>query len=383
MNYSLYISIILTASMSVALSSGAQTVRQKEIAVETGCNSGATVTITNIPYELVIKTSKHDKVKFVTTVHFQGESELTEKEWADKKGITLNKTDENNISFTRIAPQLAPRVVQGYALRSPSNTIVNFGQLSFGTASSIRGKGRPDIIFDSAGNATLRRTAAAEKVTLYIPAGSKLDIKNALMDITIESGLKSMQATINNTSLIMKDATQATISAMYGRVSTGDLKTADLKVVNGRLIAGSIDNLKINSRSSDIEIAAVREMVLQSSNDQYEIDEVDNISGSKQYGTLRLGLIKNSLSLEGTNADVRVRNIKAAAALIRINNKYADIRLPVSRLENYLIDYDGSFSNIYAPFNTSSNKFAAIVGDPQKSATSFVLRCNNCTIDFR
>ena len=36
--------------------------------------------------------------------------------------------------------------------------------------------------------------------------------------------------------------------------------------------------------------------------------------------------------------------------MIKINNKYGDVRLPVKNLKNYFVDFSGYYSNVFTPF---------------------------------
>ena len=115
--------------------------------------------------------------------------------------------------------------------------------------------------------------------------------------------------------------------------------------------------------------------------------------------------------------------------LIRINNKYADVRLPVKQLTNYYVDFNGYYSTVFAPFQKevpsgdpdhakatgtavktievpdertmrdlsqwdkdkrnaptremAPNRFTSTVGNIKDKHTRFELVCNACTVDFK
>ena len=54
--------------------------------------------------------------------------------------------------------------------------------------------------------------------------------------------------------------------------------------------------------------------------------------------------------MDGSNADVKIRNVGANVKLIKINNRYADIRIPLRDMKNYAVDFLGSYSTVYGDF---------------------------------
>jgi hypothetical protein len=119
---------------------------------------------------------------------------------------------------------------------------------------------------------------------------------------------------------------------------------------------------------------------------------------------------------------VKVRNIAASLESIKINNKYADIRLPMRNVKSYSVAYVGAYSTVYAGFEkkpmeekeiankTSTLKESAVAGAPRPNTNRYSsfgggdgeaasyfftatvgdgkgakldLKCQNCTVDFK
>ncbi|MFX7844688.1 hypothetical protein ABTK14_20800, partial [Acinetobacter baumannii] len=78
---------------------------------------------------------------------------------------------------------------------------------------------------------------------------------------------------------------------------------------------------------------------------------VGDIRGRKNFGNLRITKLNTSLEINGTNADIKVRNTGANLNLVHIDNKYADIRLPLRNIKNYSINYVGPYSTVYGNFD--------------------------------
>ncbi|HVZ26499.1 MAG TPA: hypothetical protein VG842_10610, partial [Sediminibacterium sp.] len=109
-------------------------------------------------------------------------------------------------------------------------------------------------------------------------------------------------------------------------------------------------NLDIDSKSSTVEMASAAEATIRSTNDEYELEEVGTISGRKYYGNLRITKLNKSIDLEGANADIKIRRLAPEVSLVKINDRYADVRIPLNNIKNYAVDFKGSYSAVYADF---------------------------------
>ena len=157
------------------------------------------------------------------------------------------------------------------------------------------------------------------------------------------------------------------------------------------------------------------------------LDEIDKVDGRKTYGSIRLDLLNGNFDLEGNNVDIKIRNINPQVEMIKINNKYGDVRLPVKSLKNYFVDFTGYYSTVFTPFpktivkedekkqanpadekakseqemtelavageyfqrsstlagEMAPKRFTGTVGDVNGKHTRFQLTCHSCTVDFK
>ena len=205
----------------------------------------------------------------------------------------------------------------------------------------------------------------------------------------------------------------------------GDVKTAEVEFMNGRFNAKNIDDLDIDSKSSTVEMASTKKLTLRSTNDEYEMEEAGEVRGRKNYGNLRITRLNTSLELDGANADIKIRNAGPSVSMIKLDDKYADVRIPLRNTKNYSIDFTGSYSSVYGNFekkpvgmetkkdepagnaaptavgadiqrdlqrvtvlrgvsswnDNSPSRFTAAVGDGK--GLKIDIKCQNCTVDFK
>ncbi|MBC7722630.1 MAG: hypothetical protein H7068_11440 [Pedobacter sp.] len=383
--------------------------KSKEVSVEIEASKASDIYVENTQRSIQIKTWDQPKVKVTTTVYYEGEgSKISDAEWFEKLNISVKSL--------------------GSSIRIKSGTVSSSGSYTLNGNSYAWNSGSGGVaIFNSEGQNIGTKGDVKRYVTIYMPATNKLDIESKYADVIIANNIGKLNADITNGNLELQDATTFILRSKYANVSAGNIKTAEIEFINGRFNAKDIDDLDIDTKYSTIEIASAQKVNLISTNDEYEFDELGTLQGRKNYGNLRITKLTKSIDMDGTNADVKVRNILAGVNVIKFNNKYADIRLPLRNLKNYTVNYNGPYSNVYANFekkpwvakdekgekgakgdkedamtaevdkvvksamkiaarygdqseNTDS-KFTATVGDGK--GTKIDMKCQNCTVDFK
>lgn len=376
--------------------------KSKEVSVEVAASKSADIYLENTQRNIQIKTWDQPKVKVVTTVYYEGEgTKVSDEEWFEKLNISVKSL--------------------GSGIRIKSGTVSSSGSYTINGSTYAWNSGSGGVaIFNSEGQNIGTKSDVKRYVTIYIPTANKLDIESKYADVTVANNVTKVNADITNGNLELQDAGTLTLRSKYANVSAGSIKNAEIEFINGRLILKDIEDLDIDTKYSTIEVASAQKVNLISTNDEYEFEEVGALQGRKNYGNLRISKLTKSIELDGTNADVKVRNILAGVEIIKFNNKYADIRLPLRNLKSYTVNYVGPYSNVYANFekkplvikenkdddamakgidkavkdamkiaerygadtgtNTDS-RFTATVGDGK--GTKIDMKCQNCTVDFK
>jgi hypothetical protein len=391
------------------------TVKEREINMELNADNARMFILDNENRNIEIKTWSQSKVKITTTVFIDGTSELQDKQWFEKMNINPVQTG----SSLRLRLRGSNGVFSGY---SYNTTIVASGY-SYSTGES------PSVVYDANGNAVGTTNASKKAVTVYVPAGIKLELDNRYGNISVNGKLSYLDLTTNGGTVDLDDVTNLKLRSSGTNFSAQNIGEAEIELTGGRFNAGNIDKLDIDTKTSTVEINSVDDAVIRSSNDQYDIEEAGSIRGRKNYGNIRITILKKALDLEGVNADIRVRNIDAAVENIRIDNKYADIRLPMKQIKNFTVDFRGGYNTVYAPFekipmkveekqagekdNTTKSttlpasahvngyvtvadgmfvttdggsaptRFTATGGDTKGKHTAFIITCSSCTVDFK
>ncbi len=376
--------------------------KSKEITTEVAASKAQDIYIENNNRSIEIKSWDQPKVKIVTTIFYEGEgTKVSDEEWFEKLNISLRSAASS--------------------IKIKSGTVGGGSYTVNGNAFAwSSGGGNNTAVFNADGVNIGTQSKLKRQVTIYVPKDNKVDLETKYAEVLISGNLNKLNAEITNGGLEMQDVANLTLRSKYANVTTGNIKYGEVELINGRLIMKDADDLDLDTKYATIEAGTVKKINIRSINDEYELEDVGSLQGRKNYGNLRITKLNTALELDGTNADVKIRNIAASLESIKINNKYADIRLPMRNVKSYAVTYLGTYSTVYAgfekkavieketPVKTGNTKedgladnlrsinrsiaraggdgdadshFTATVGDGKGAKLD--LKCQNCTVDFK
>jgi hypothetical protein len=332
---------------------------KKEIVMEIEATNTAEVNIENTYRRVVIKTWNKPTIKMMTTINYEGVNKLTDDEWFGKLNISAKIVKRGDNASVRIKSG----VLSG-------NTYMYATEASTGTA-----------FFDGEGQSIGTSEGRKRILEITIPAKAKLDIDCKYGEVKIDNNITDAKLILTNANAEMQDVSNLSLRSKYGNILAGDITTADVEMINGKLSAKNIATLDIDSKYSTIEVQDVATASIRSTNDSYEFEEIGSLTGRKSYGNIRIDKLNQSFELEGSNADVKIRKVAATVKNININNKYADIRLPLKELTNYAIDFEGQYNTVYGNFEnkkTKSEKSKHSDSDEPETTTTKYANASNC-----
>jgi hypothetical protein len=355
-----------------------------EVTDEIPCDAAAKVFIGNTIRRVTVLTTHENKVRLVTTVAFEGKSGYTNEDWLQKLELKVSGTPGN---VTVKCGNMQP--MDNRDIRSPRQTPIRLSQSHHTpdlpqrrTPNDLTPNGT--VVFDSQGNWLYKKNNIRRNIIVYVPVGAKLEIDSRYAEIILDSNITEVNARLMSGSMTMKDADRLVLTSTNGSVYASNIGHADVELSHAWFHAKDISTLEITSKVSTIELGALGKVKVNSNDDQYEMDAAGVISGEKNYGSIRIITLINSLDLTGVNADIKVHNIEPGVSLVKIDDQYADLRLPVDNLKDYTVNFEGRGSNLYTPFERShatDSSFNVKIGTGKKN--SFQLKCSNCTVDMK
>ncbi|MDP4218438.1 MAG: hypothetical protein Q8927_19745 [Bacteroidota bacterium] len=363
-----------------------------EVTDELPCDPGSTVYIGDIIRRVTVLTTHENKVRLVTTVAYEGTCRYSNEQWLDilelkvsgrpghlhVKCGNMEPGEEHNFNF-----QLAPNNLFFSPPGPPAPSRHRTPDLpQRKSLNDLTPNGT--VVFDASGKWLYKKGNIRRNIYVYVPIGTKLDIESRYAEVIVDSNVREVNARIMNGNLTMRDADKLVLTNSYGSVYVGNIVDARVDLIHGWFHAKNMSILDINSKVSTVELGAQGKVKMISNDDQYEMESAEMISGGKNYGSLRVITLKNSLDLSGVSADIKVHNIDPDVSLVKIDGQYADLRLPVDNLKDYTVYFEGRGSNLYTPFDrghATDSSFKVTVGTGKKN--SFWLKCSNCTLDMK
>lgn len=386
--------------------------KSKEISREVDAPQNGEIFLENASRNILIKTWDQQKVKVTATIFYEEDAKLSDEALFENASLSLKAI--------------------GSSVKIKSGTM-GYGNYAYGYSSSATGfnsfqQGQNVTIATAPGLYINTKNSSKMLVTITIPAGYKLDIESKYADITLPARLGDLSVVIANGSMEGENLGKLKLRSKYANIHVGNISTADIELTNGRFSAKNINELELDSKYSSTELATVKKLVLKSINDEIELEEAGDVRGRKNYGNLRITHLTGSLDLEGSNADVRIRNLDASVKQIKIIDRYADIRIPLNAIKDFDISFEGSYSSVYGSFkkervaevyddkksgkavtatrapNATEGKVAAALEDPvakerekleNDNPSKFTasagdgkglkidIKCQNCTVDFK
>lgn len=423
-------SVLLTLTLMLISNSNiyAQKRTTREVSVEAPATNDALVRITGVVSRLTVKSWNQSKAKITVQLEYDSTITGTDEELLESLGISLrsfsNRVDiatgrGGGFNARQIERKSTKPTVSTNLGNPPAKPMEYADNQAAKTIYKSKLEGKPVMI-------ERVQNLVARHITVFVPVDVQLDIRNRYGDVTIAMNVEKAHLEISNGTLDAQDIKNLELVGRLCHANFSNIDRALVEFENGDLRAREIDDLDLDSKGATIEYEKGDYLYMRSQNDEIIIDEIKKVEGRKTYGNIRIDKLRGDFDLEGNNADVKLRDIDTEVKLIRINNKYADLRLPVRNLVNYFVDFNGYYSMVYAPFrkdipredpaketnkadtvtvvavqtgkvrengahrifrqeggDVAPHRFTSTVGDVKGRHTRFEIICNSCTLDFK
>ncbi len=433
-NKKLFPALLLAGTLFAAstATTQAQQTLTKEITQEVPSQKGSLIRIVTSSRKVAIKSWDQNKVKVTMELVYDtslAKKTRTDAEWFEDLGVNI-KPFSNRVDILTSSTSAA----FSKTYRASGNDVIVYGQgnVKHKTVPATTFNGVQYRSLDEVTVKGLKGTIAVRVMSIMVPTGCKLDIENKYGDVVIGMNVDEAKLEINNGALDAQDIKDLKLTGNYCNANLGNIDKAEVEFTNGTFRAQNINDLDMDSKSSTIEYEKGNYLYVRSQADNYTIDAIDKVDGRKVYGSFKIDQLNNSFDLEGNNVDIKFRNIGPDVTLIKINNKYGDVRLPVKNLKNYYVDFIGNYSTVFAPFQKEVVKeeeekkdekkegdgetttttrvkdvvvtgyaqnyrkggasgvgevaprhFTSAVGDTKGKHTRIELTCHSCTVDFK
>jgi hypothetical protein len=291
--------------------------RSRDLSMEISCFEGDTVYINNNYKKVIIKIVPQQRLRLSTAIIYK-------EPMNDRDAIILNRM---GIEFDRTATSVTTNI---------KNTKDNDHK------SKLLQNEMTEAVYNELNSeANIKRTLFIE-----VPGNALLFLNTRYTETCVENYVKHINAEINNGSLKMGNADNVVLKTKYSTIEVDDIKKADLNFSNTLFTAGNIADMKIVSAASTVQLNNCSTMNMSSVRDEYRVTKAGSIAGNKDFGKFNIETLQDRLELKGANADLKIKNFSYEAPFIKIDSKYADLKLPLYEQKNYSLNYEGSYGDI-------------------------------------
>jgi hypothetical protein len=355
--------------LTTSIHTQAQKALSKEISQEVPSVKGSLIRVVTASRKVSIKSWDQPRVK--VTIEFAYDSSAksrSDADWFQDLGVNI-KPFSNRVDI------LTGTASYAYDKRTPINLALKKSTAPAQSGSvyyrdvTVLGKPAQAGTAGKLEEVMIRSytTPIVRIMNIMVPTGVRLDIENKYGDVVIAMNVDQAKLEITNGALDAQDIKDLQLVGNYCNANLGNIEKAEIEFNNGTFRAQEIKDLDLDSKSSTIEYEKGGYLYLRSQADNIAIDAIDKIDGRKTYGSIKVDKLNSSFDLEGNNVDIKFRDISPEATLIKINDRYGDVRLPVKSLKNYYVDFIGNYSTVFASFQKEVVKEEEVVEVDKKA----------------
>lgn len=383
--------------------------------------SNSTIRINNSNRTLHIKLWEQNIVKVEFPVPDSLAKGMTEKNWQELTGSKISKFLSrmdiviNGLSIGAGAGKNYSNNSNEVLNNLMENVVVNQSAIAIPTNKS------PVIIIPTQTNKVTTSKQGVPvygnliPVTIYLPSNANIELVNKYSGVRVSGNINNGYFNLTNTVLDVENAGNVRITAKFSTVNFATIGVCEADISNSTFRADAIKKMEIESTRSTVEYRTGDSIYIRSNLDNsYTIEEINVAEGRLLHSNIRLEKLNKKVDFDGNNYDVKIRQIDAEAELIKINNSWADMRLPVRGLRNYTVNFDGKNCAVFAPFEIVPDKreepeadktglvfnmgetylknsqrpnapryFKASYGTASVKPTRFEISCQQCIVDFK
>ncbi len=214
--------------------------------------------------------------------------------------------------------------------------------------------------------------------TVYLPINAEIDVTNKFGDVIIDNWTGKLKANVEHGDLWINDnVANANIDMKFGKLRSKSITYGTINLKNGDIDIEDSKDLLLNTSGANIEIDSVTNLEITSSKDEISIQNVDYIQGELKFSNVKINTVKDKIALIMNVSELRVSKITNTTPTLDINQESSEVHINITNLsfsfkanlEEGLLRLPKSFSNIKSNVIDKSKRIREITGNYGKSKT--------------
>jgi hypothetical protein len=188
------------------------------------------------------------------------------------------------------------------------------------------------------------KTNVEINLTILIPERAKLNINNKYGDVSFEKNFKgNLQLTLAYGNLSAGDLPPfANLNLQSGKAFVGSVQNSRIALKYGELNLRNADRLYLESSSSEINIDEIKDLDVDSRNDDFDIITAYSLTGKTSLSKVFVQEMHQKARLEMQGGSFKVRTLKPSFEWIDIQSKSTDIKITPEESLVYQLDISGT-----------------------------------------
>jgi len=142
---------------------------------------------------------------------------------------------------------------------------------------------------------------------VWAPAGTTIDIKNKFGDVFLEDFKKPARIDISYGDLRINSIPEhSKLDLMFGKLIVQHIENAEMNLKHYTAKIKSVNNLKLKSSGSDIQIVKLQSLEVESNKDDLEIDSLGSITGVAKLSDFTFNYLYDSTWLDLQNVALEI-----------------------------------------------------------------------------
>ncbi len=185
-------------------------------------------------------------------------------------------------------------------------------------------------------------------ITILLPEMAKLILNNKYGDINFERNFKgSLQLTLAYGNVQANELPPlSSLNLQSSKAFITNFKSGRISVKFGELNLRNVDRLYLESSTSMVNIYEIKDLDMDSRNDELDIANIYSITGKSSFSKISIQDMRQKARLEMQAGSFKVRTLKSSFEWLDIQSKSTDIRITPEENLAYQLDITGNPSEV-------------------------------------
>lgn len=212
-------------------------------------------------------------------------------------------------------------------------------------------------------NIGINDAAVEIEMEVFVPVRSSVQITNKFGNVHVDDFDGDLKLDLSNGKLKANQLLgYSNLKMSFADANIDYIESGRLEVYYGKLNLTNSPQLRISSKTSDLDITNVDRLVVTSSRDTYRIRSVSSFEAQASFSDFELSELKDRCSANLSFGDIKINRISNTYSMVSVDTKSVNIELNFSGQPSFAFDIVSN-RQINLPTDTKMDKVENLKGD--------------------